>query len=131
MVAAECDVYTRVNRRRRPLNDPLPSMRSRFLAAALALIGAAAGCVRTPATLSSQPDDRVVRFLLVNDVYVVDTLRDGSGGLARVAALRQRLERDSAGGRIVFMLAGDVLSPSLLSKWYAGRQMVDAFNAAR
>lgn len=69
-----------------------------------------------------------VRILLVNDVYVADTLRDGSGGIARVAALRDRLAAD---GPVLFMLAGDVLSPSLLSKWYAGRQMVDAFNAAR
>jgi 2',3'-cyclic-nucleotide 2'-phosphodiesterase (5'-nucleotidase family) len=29
------------------------------------------------------------------------------------------------------VLAGDVLSPSLLSKWYGGRQMVEAFNAAK
>ena len=69
----------------------------------------------------------VVRFLLVNDVYVPDTLRDGSGGVARVAWLRDSLERS---GPVVFALAGDVLSPSLLSKWYAGRQMVEAFNAA-
>ena len=32
-----------------------------------------------------------VRFLLVNDVYVADTMADGSGGLARVATVRQRL----------------------------------------
>jgi hypothetical protein len=29
-----------------------------------------------------------VRFLLVNDVYVADTMADGSGGLARVATVR-------------------------------------------
>jgi 5'-nucleotidase len=106
-------------------------MRLRFLTA-LALLGTfAGGCVRTPATLGARPDVGAVRLLLVNDVYVVDTLRDGSGGLARVAALRQRVEHDSIGGRVLFLLAGDVLSPSLLSKWYAGRQMVDAFNAAK
>jgi 2',3'-cyclic-nucleotide 2'-phosphodiesterase (5'-nucleotidase family) len=73
------------------------------------------------------PDRAPLRFLLVNDVYVPDTLRDGSGGVARVAWLRDSLERT---GSVVFVLAGDVLSPSLLSKWYAGRQMVDVFNAA-
>jgi hypothetical protein len=31
-----------------------------------------------------------VRFLLINDVYVADTLSDGSGGLARVATVRNR-----------------------------------------
>lgn len=71
-----------------------------------------------------------VRMLLVNDVYVTDTLRDGTGGLARVAAFRDSVER-ATGSRVLFVLAGDVLSPSVLSKWYGGAQMVDGFNAAR
>jgi len=69
-----------------------------------------------------------VRFLLVNDVYVADTMADGSGGLARVATVRGRLADQ---GPVLFVLAGDVLSPSLLSKYYSGRQMVEAFNAAK
>jgi 5'-nucleotidase len=68
-----------------------------------------------------------VRFLLVNDVYVADTMADGNGGLARVATVRRRLADQ---GPVLFVLAGDVLSPSLLSKYYSGRQMVEAFNAA-
>jgi len=71
-----------------------------------------------------------VRVLLVNDVYVSDTLRDGSGGLARVAAWRDSVE-DRHGERVLLLFAGDGFSPSLLSKWYAGRQMVDAYNRAR
>jgi 5'-nucleotidase len=69
-----------------------------------------------------------VRFLLINDVYVADTLSDGSGGLARVATVRNRLADQ---GQVIFVLAGDVLSPSLLSKYYGGRQMVEALNAAK
>jgi 5'-nucleotidase / UDP-sugar diphosphatase len=69
-----------------------------------------------------------VRFLLVNDVYVADTLADGTGGLARVATVRNRLADQ---GPVLFVLAGDVLSPSLLSKFYSGRQMVESFNAAK
>jgi len=69
-------------------------------------------------------------MLLVNDVYVTDTMRDGSGGLARVAALRDSIAR-ATGGPVLFVLAGDVLSPSVLSKWYGGAQMIDGFNAAR
>ncbi len=69
-------------------------------------------------------------MLLVNDVYVADTLREGQGGLARVAALRDSIER-ATGAPVLFVLAGDVLSPSVLGKWYGGAQMVDAFNAAR
>lgn len=72
----------------------------------------------------------MVRFLLVNDVYVAEGQRDGTGGLARVAALRDSLERAS-GARVLYVLAGDVLSPSLLGKWYGGAQMVDVFNVSR
>ncbi len=76
------------------------------------------------------PNAQTVRMLLVNDVYVTDTLRDGRGGLARVAYLRDSVERVT-GQPVLFVLAGDVLSPSVLGKWYGGAQMVDAFNAAR
>jgi 5'-nucleotidase len=34
-------------------------------------------------------------------------------------------------GPVVFVLAGDALSPSTLSKYYGGRQMVEALNAAK
>lgn len=98
-----------------------------------ALAGAAAllTACRTAARSASTPDaPGTVRMLLVNDVYVTDTLRDGSGGLPRVAALRDSIER-ATGSKVLFMLGGDVLSPSVLGKWYAGAQMVDAFNAAR
>jgi len=74
------------------------------------------------------PPTNPIRFLSINDVYVLDTLGDGSGGLARVATLRNRL---AGVGPTIFVLAGDVLSPSLLSKYYGGRQMVEGMNAAR
>ena len=61
-----------------------------------------------------------VRFLLINDVYVADTLADGQGGLARVATVRNRLADQ---GRTIFVLAGDVLSPSVLSRYYGGLQI--------
>ncbi len=69
-----------------------------------------------------------VRFLLINDVYVADTTAEGRGGLARVATIRKRLADQ---GPVLFVLAGDALSPSILSKYYRGRQMVEAFNAAK
>lgn len=69
-----------------------------------------------------------VRFLSINDVYVADTTWEGRGGLARVATVRNRLADQ---GPVVFVLAGDVLSPSLLSKYYNGAQMVEALNAAQ
>jgi 5'-nucleotidase / UDP-sugar diphosphatase len=83
------------------------------------------GCV-----VSAKPPEPLnpVRFLLINDVYVADTMTDGRGGLARVATVRTRLTDQ---GPILFVLAGDLLSPSLLSKYYGGRQMVEALNAAK
>jgi 5'-nucleotidase len=89
-----------------------------------------ASSVLTAACRAPQAREQTVRMLLVNDVYVTDTLRDGRGGLARVAALRDSIERAN-GEKVLFVLAGDVLSPSVLGKWYGGAQMVDGFNAAR
>lgn len=91
----------------------------------LAWLIAVAGCMsNAPPPIPLRP----VRFLSINDVYVADTLADGGGGLARVATVRKRLADQ---GRVVFALAGDVLSPSLESKYYRGRQMIDALNAAK
>jgi 2',3'-cyclic-nucleotide 2'-phosphodiesterase (5'-nucleotidase family) len=96
----------------------------RRLALAGALLGLAAcgGRARAPEPLNP------IRFLLVNDVYVADTMADGRGGLARVATVRHRLADT---GPVLFVLAGDLLAPSLLSKFYGGRQMVEAMNAAK
>ncbi len=92
---------------------------------ALALLLGAAGCLSSaPPPIPLNP----VRFLVINDVYVADTLEDGKGGLARVATVRQRLADQ---GPVVFVLAGDVLSPSLASKYHRGRQMVEALNQAK
>ncbi|MDQ6611689.1 MAG: metallophosphoesterase, partial [Gemmatimonadota bacterium] len=110
-----------------------------MLAMLLGVSAAAAGCAHraaavpgatAPPVMQAESATATVRFLLVNDVYVADPLRDGSGGLARVAALRDSIERATR-SRVIFVLAGDVLSPSLLGKWYGGAQMVAAFNAAR
>ncbi len=106
-----------------------------FVSAALfAVVLGVAACARSSAGVSATgvatSRSSTVRMLLVNDVYVSDTLRDGRGGLARVASVRDSIERVT-GDRVLFVLAGDVLSPSVLGKWYGGAQQVDAFNAAR
>ena len=93
--------------------------------ALLAVLLSVAACLGSaPPPIPLKP----VRFLLVNDVYVADTLNDGRGGLARVATVRNRLADQ---GPVVFVLAGDALSPSMLTKYYGGLQMVTAFNAAK
>ena len=91
----------------------------------LALLLGLSGCMGSaPPPIPLNP----VRFLLVNDVYVADTTAGGGGGLARVSTVRNRLADQ---GPILFVLAGDVLSPSVQSKYYHGRQMIEAFNAAK
>ncbi len=100
-----------------------PPLRRGPAALALAASTACAGALPPPPAPTNP-----IRFLSINDVYVADTLTDGSGGLARVAAIRDRIALE---GPTLFVLAGDFLSPSALSRFYNGRQMVDAFNAAR
>jgi len=100
-----------------------PSAARRTLAAALLSLATACSIGLPPAPPPVVP----IRILSINDVYVTDTLSDGSGGLARVATLRRRL-KDA--GPVLFVLPGDVLSPSVLSKYYRGRQMVEGLNAA-
>ena len=109
--------------------------RTLFLVPAIAIAACApvsAPVASAPAPAASTeavPAQTPLRFLLINDVYFGDTLRDGSAGLARVAALRDSLVR--TGGPVIFVLAGDFMSPSLLSKWYRGEQMREQLNAAK
>ena len=108
------------------------SSKINFAAISAAVI--AVGCTRAPAPVTTPspaaatPSGVPLRFLLINDVYFGDTLRNGTGGLSRVAYLRDSLART---GPVTFVLAGDFLSPSLLSKWYRGEQMRQELNAAR
>ncbi len=98
------------------------SWRKALLAGGLGTLLACLGLPPAPAPTNP------MRFLSINDVYVADTLNDGSGGLARVSTMRHRIQAE---GPTLFVLAGDFLSPSLLSKYYSGAQMVEALNAAK
>ncbi len=79
-------------------------------------------------------DDGIIEvvFLQMNDVYEIAPLSDGSGGLARVAALRQSLKARNPNTYTV--LAGDFISPSVIAtlrhegKRIRGRHMVDVLN---
>lgn len=69
-----------------------------------------------------------VTLLQVNDVYQFAPVdRGASGGLARVATLRQRIMKESP--NTLFLMAGDTISPSVESIKYKGKQMIDAWNA--
>ncbi len=76
-----------------------------------------AGCA--PRACEQAPPERL-QLLLVNDVYRLEPGRDGRGGLARVATLVRGLRQETP--RTVLALAGDTLSPSLLSTLVRGRQ---------
>ena len=64
----------------------------------------------------------------MNDVYRIEGLDDGKvGGLARLRTLRAELEA-AAPGRVLLLHGGDVIFPSLLSREYQGKQMIDVMN---
>ena len=62
----------------------------------------------------------------MNDVYQLEPM-NGRGGLARVATLVRGLRAQTP--QTLFVLAGDTLSPSILSTIFQGRQMVEVWNA--
>jgi 5'-nucleotidase len=107
---------------------PVPG--SRWLAAAL-LVGTAA-CAAPSARrveTSHAAPRAAARFtiLQINDVYKIEGLEAGAvGGLARVRTLRKRLEAE---GRPVLVLhAGDLLYPSVMSKYLRAQPMIHVLN---
>ena len=129
----------------RPCLPFLSPARPRSAAGRSALLGLAvlAGCVRpvppagpvpTPAEAGTgrcglHPDGaRTIAVLHLNDVYRIEGLMDGTGGLARVRTQRAALEA-ACGGPVLLTHAGDALSPSIHSgKAFEGRHMIDVLN---
>jgi 2',3'-cyclic-nucleotide 2'-phosphodiesterase (5'-nucleotidase family) len=63
----------------------------------------------------------------LNDTYRIDAVGDGKlGGLGRVATLVKQTREQ--GKRVLIVHAGDFIAPSLESKVFRGKQMVDALN---
>ncbi len=70
-----------------------------------------------------------ITLLQVNDVYQISPVDKGArGGLARVAALRKNILKESK--HTLLLLAGDTISPSVASNIFKGRQMIATWNAA-
>ncbi len=68
-----------------------------------------------------------VTLLQLNDVYSLSPVDKGQrGGLARVATLVKQVEKENP--NTFFVLAGDTLSPSIMSKMFQGKEMVDIWN---
>ncbi len=82
-----------------------------------------------PSAETEAPDAarRSFTILAVNDIYRLKGIDGGrSGGLARLRSLRTELEREHPD--LLFLHAGDLLFPSLLSRSFEGAQMIDVLN---
>ncbi|MEL7448347.1 MAG: bifunctional metallophosphatase/5'-nucleotidase [Pseudomonadota bacterium] len=101
----------------RLLRAQIFTRRAAFCAAAVLL----AACASAP-----EPQSRSFTILSVNDVYRVEGLPSGQGGLARVRTLRAELEETWPD--LLFMHGGDLLYPSLPSRVFDGEHMVDVLN---
>lgn len=75
------------------------------------------------------PPSATARFkiLQINDVYKIEGLEGGNvGGLARVRSLRKQLESD--GTPVLILHGGDALYPSVMSKYFDAKPMVEILN---
>lgn len=115
------------------LHSYLAFMPQRLL---LLLLLAACGRAPAPQTAPFPAADQVVRLtvLHINDIYEITPVEGGrSGGLARVATVRQQLLRQNP--NLLFTLGGDFFSPSALGtamvagERLAGKQMVAVLNS--
>ncbi|MEO6760275.1 MAG: metallophosphoesterase, partial [Saprospiraceae bacterium] len=87
------------------------------------------------ATATGGKDDGLIEvtFLQMNDVYEIAPGSDNTGGLARVATIRQQLLAKNP--NTITVLAGDFISPSVIGtlkndgKRIRGKQMVEVLNS--
>jgi 2',3'-cyclic-nucleotide 2'-phosphodiesterase (5'-nucleotidase family) len=78
-------------------------------------------------TTVTQPRTARFKVLQLNDVYKIEGLEAGnSGGLARVRTLRKHLEWD--GTPVLVLHGGDLLYPSVMSKYLEAKPMIDVLN---
>ncbi len=69
-----------------------------------------------------------VTLLQLNDVYQLTPVDKGKrGGFARVATLVKQIEEKNP--HVVMVLGGDTLSPSVASKIFQGKHMIEGWNA--
>ena len=108
-----------------------------FSILALSLILFSCDTVKKSTSVESKPvgDDGILELniLQMNDVYEISPApSDGSGGLARVATIRQNLLKENP--NTLTVLAGDFISPSVTGtlkyegKRIRGKHMVDVLN---
>lgn len=102
-------------------------MNALLRSAAAAALATAALAYGGPAVADSHITNVDVTFLLVNDIYELGD-PDGRGGFAKVNGL-VNAER-AKGGNLIYVHAGDMISPSLLSGFDQGEHTVTLTNLA-
>jgi len=96
------------------------------------LLGGCAGkgAIEAPTRVAESAARGRFQILQINDVYKIEGLEEGAvGGLARVRALRQKLEAEAdTKGPVLVLHGGDLLFPSVMSKFLDARPMVAVLN---
>lgn len=69
--------------------------------------------------------DAKMTFVLVNDIYKIDGPKNRAG-FGRLAAIVKA--EKAKGGKVIYVHAGDTISPSLMSGFDRGRHVVDLLN---
>ncbi len=101
------------------------------------LVSLTVSCTTSRRTGNSNKDDGKFELVLVqvNDVYEIAPISGGkAGGMARVAALKKDIQRETTNTFLV--MTGDFVSPSVYNslthqgKRIRGKQMIEAMNAA-
>ena len=101
-------------------------MRVNILSAVLCIIALVAVDVNAQ---QKQPVQTKITILQINDVYEISPVdQNKRGGLARVATLQKQIR--AASPNTLFLIAGDFISPSVASREFEGKQMVDVLNSA-
>lgn len=92
------------------------------------LFGLLVSVLFAAAAVGQEPETVRVTILHLNDTYQFTPVDGGKrGGLARVMTLRKEALKDNP--NTLMTLGGDTLSPSVETRTYRGKQMIDAWNA--
>jgi 5'-nucleotidase len=92
------------------------------------LLLASAACAPLSRERERHQDLVHLTFLQINDVYELEPVDGGRrGGMARLATLVKATRRENPD--TLFVVAGDVLAPSVLSTFLKGEPMIAALNA--
>ena len=105
----------------------MPPRAHRLVVVVAVVLVLLAGCTTLRRT-TAVPDLVKITVLQINDAYQLEAVDDGRrGGMARLATLVKQLR--AANPNTLFVIAGDFLSPSVLSTYLKGRQMIAVLDA--